>query len=229
MEHLLLADGEECLAPAADRGQLVLGDALGHALLEREGREQVLEHDQVLQLGGLAQRVDERLPVLESARLAAADGEHARQGALGSGLGGLGHGTLLLSQSGRGRPLRLKAGSRKGRTHSGAAARRMPEGVPQRRGDAPAPRRASPPSARLVTSVVTSLLATVPAGRLLGHRRAQGRSAGRLHVLGGQRPDRQLGRLLLGLRVVGISAPDRDGDGPAALPDVELGGGPRCS
>ena len=38
-------------------------------LLERERREQVLEHDEVLELGRLAERVDQRLAVLEAPRV----------------------------------------------------------------------------------------------------------------------------------------------------------------
>ena len=69
MEHLLLADLEERLPPALDGGERLGREALLDPLLERERREQVLEHDEVLELGGLAERVDQRLTVLEAARV----------------------------------------------------------------------------------------------------------------------------------------------------------------
>ena len=79
VEHLLRGDLEESPAPAPDRGERVSRQALVDVLLERERREQVLEHDQVLELGRLAERIDQRLAVLEPAplgvTLAAADGE----------------------------------------------------------------------------------------------------------------------------------------------------------
>ena len=67
VEHLLLADRQERLAPAVDRGKRLGRQPLVDLLLERERREQVLEHDQVLELGGLPERVDQRLAVLEAA------------------------------------------------------------------------------------------------------------------------------------------------------------------
>src|SRR5262249_2671366 len=60
------------------------GQSLILALLEREGREQVLAHDAVLELGSLAEHVDQRLAVLDherrlGRRLATARGEDVRQ------------------------------------------------------------------------------------------------------------------------------------------------------
>ena len=71
VEHLLLADLQQRVAPALDRLERLRRDALADALLEREGREQVLEHDEVLELGRLPERVDERLAILERAAFAA--------------------------------------------------------------------------------------------------------------------------------------------------------------
>jgi hypothetical protein len=91
VEHLLLADRQQGLPPALHRRELLRRQALVHLLLERVRRELVLEHDQVLQLGRLAERVDQRLPVLQpvAGGLPAADlddaGEwaaRARQGVL---------------------------------------------------------------------------------------------------------------------------------------------------
>ena len=69
VEHLLRADLQQRLAPALDRGERLGGQPLVDRLLEREGREQVLEHDEVLELGRLAERVDQGLPVLEAPRV----------------------------------------------------------------------------------------------------------------------------------------------------------------
>ncbi len=66
VEHLLLADLQEGLAPALGGGERLGREPLLDLLLEREGREQVLEHHEVLELGRLAERVDQCLPVLEA-------------------------------------------------------------------------------------------------------------------------------------------------------------------
>ncbi len=66
VEHLLLGDLQQRLAPALDRRELVRRQPLVLGLLERERREQVHEHHEVLELGGLAQGVDERLAVLQA-------------------------------------------------------------------------------------------------------------------------------------------------------------------
>ena len=67
VEHLLRADLEQRRPPATDGRQRVFGQAFLGPLLEREGREEVLEHHQVLELRGLAKGVDERLAMLEAA------------------------------------------------------------------------------------------------------------------------------------------------------------------
>jgi len=59
---------QDLLAPAVRGGQLVLGQSLVGGLLERERREQVLAHDPVLELGRLAEHVDQRFPVLDHER-----------------------------------------------------------------------------------------------------------------------------------------------------------------
>ena len=72
------------------------GQALLDPLLERERREQVLEHDEVLQLRGLAERVDQRLAVLDAARVRVirppADLEDAGQRSMWDERGCFGHG-----------------------------------------------------------------------------------------------------------------------------------------
>ena len=88
MEHLLLADLEERRAPAPDRVERFRGQPLIDGLLEREGREQVLEHDEVLELCGLAQGVDQRLAVLDAAGArvvrTSANGQDAGERTLGT-------------------------------------------------------------------------------------------------------------------------------------------------
>jgi hypothetical protein len=61
VQHLLGGDLCDLPAPAGDGLELLGGEAFVDALLERERREEVLAHDPVLDLGGLAQHVDERL------------------------------------------------------------------------------------------------------------------------------------------------------------------------
>ena len=75
--------GYQRLAPALDGGKRLRRQSFVDILLERKRREQVLEHDQVLELGGFPERVDQRLAVLEPSTLAAtrapADGEDTGQ------------------------------------------------------------------------------------------------------------------------------------------------------
>ena len=66
MEHLLFGDLQQRLAPALDGRKLVRCQPLVLGLSERERREQVHEHHEVLELGGFAQRVDKRLAVLQA-------------------------------------------------------------------------------------------------------------------------------------------------------------------
>ena len=84
VQHLLGGDVGDRAAPAGDRLELLGGEPLVCALLEREGREQVLAHDPVLELGGLAQHVDQRLAMLDHERrlrlrLSAARRQHLRE------------------------------------------------------------------------------------------------------------------------------------------------------
>jgi hypothetical protein len=65
VEHLLLGDLEDRLPPAADRPVLLGRQAFVAGPLQREGRVEVLAHDPVLELGGLAQEIDERIAVLD--------------------------------------------------------------------------------------------------------------------------------------------------------------------
>jgi hypothetical protein len=66
MEHLLGGHVRDARPPALNRSELVAGQAL--ALLEGERGIQILAHDAVLELGRLAQHVDERLSVLDDER-----------------------------------------------------------------------------------------------------------------------------------------------------------------
>ena len=68
VEHLLLGDVDELAAPAPDRLELGRGQALVVAVLHRKRRVQVLAHHELLERGRLAERVDERLAVLEDHR-----------------------------------------------------------------------------------------------------------------------------------------------------------------
>ncbi len=90
VEHLLLADLQQGLPPALDRCERLGGQSLADVLLERERREEVLEHDQVLELGRLPERIDQRLPVLEprprSVTPPPADGEDVGQRSVRAGL-----------------------------------------------------------------------------------------------------------------------------------------------
>ena len=65
VEHLLLGDLQQGRPPAPDGLEHLGRHSLTDVPLQRERREEVLEHDQVLQLGGLSERVDQRLAVLE--------------------------------------------------------------------------------------------------------------------------------------------------------------------
>ena len=95
MEHLLRADLEQRLPPSGDRRQRFRRQALFFPLLERESCEEVLEHHEVLQLGGLADGVDQGLPVLDAAGMCvvdpAPDLDHVRERTLGDGIDDLGH------------------------------------------------------------------------------------------------------------------------------------------
>ncbi len=99
MEHLLLADLQEGLAPALDGDERLGCQTLLDLLLERERREQVLEHHEVLELGALAERVDQRLPMLEAPAVRIirppADIQDAGQRTVRAGRDTLGHGTSL--------------------------------------------------------------------------------------------------------------------------------------
>lgn len=68
VQHLLGGDMRDLLAPAAYHLHLDTGEAFVGALLEREGGEEVLAHDGVLELGGLAEHVDQRLTMLDHKR-----------------------------------------------------------------------------------------------------------------------------------------------------------------
>ena len=87
VQHLLLRDGEDRRAPAVHRLELLGGEALIGALLHREGREEVLAEDRVLELGGLAEQVDELLAVLDDDRRLGLGGDVADRGAHANGLG----------------------------------------------------------------------------------------------------------------------------------------------
>ena len=94
VEHLLLPDAQQRPPPTLDREERFLGQPLPDVPLEREGRKQVLEHDQMLELGRLPERVDERLPVLEPgtpAALPAAHGEHIGERSVGDRCGLVDH------------------------------------------------------------------------------------------------------------------------------------------
>jgi hypothetical protein len=87
VQHLLRADMEDVLAPALDRLRLGGGEALVGGLLQAEGRVQVLAHDPVLELRGLAEHVEQRLAVLDDERFlgrgqAAPRGDHLGQAPL---------------------------------------------------------------------------------------------------------------------------------------------------
>ena len=91
VQHFLRGDVRDDLAPAPGGGHFFGREALALILLEGERREQVLAHDAVLQFGGLAQHVDERLAVLDHERClrrgqAAPGGDDLREpSALGGG------------------------------------------------------------------------------------------------------------------------------------------------
>jgi hypothetical protein len=65
VEHLLGGDVGDRPPPAGDGLELLRCEAFVLALLQRERREQVLAHDPVLELGGLAEHVDQRLAMLD--------------------------------------------------------------------------------------------------------------------------------------------------------------------
>jgi hypothetical protein len=68
VQHLLGGHVRDLLAPSLDGFLLVCGEALVLRLLQAEGRVQVLAHDAVLEFGGLAEHVDQRLAVLDHER-----------------------------------------------------------------------------------------------------------------------------------------------------------------
>ncbi len=98
MQHLLRGDVRDDRAPAPGSGQFVGGEVLALVLLEGERREQVLAHDAVLQFGGFAEHVDQRLAVLDHERRfrrgqAASGGDDLRQS---PPLGGVRHARSLV-------------------------------------------------------------------------------------------------------------------------------------
>jgi hypothetical protein len=68
VQHLLGGDVGDRAAPERDGLELLRRDSFVLALLERERREQVLAHDPVLELGGLAEHVDQCLAMLDHKR-----------------------------------------------------------------------------------------------------------------------------------------------------------------
>jgi hypothetical protein len=68
VQHLLGGHVSDRPAPARHGLELLRLEPLVLALLERERREQVLAHDPVLDLGGLAQHVDQLLAMLDHER-----------------------------------------------------------------------------------------------------------------------------------------------------------------
>ena len=68
VEHFLARYAEDGGPPAVDGRSLLLAQPLIGAFLQAEGREQVLAHQGVLQLGRGADHVDERLAVLDDER-----------------------------------------------------------------------------------------------------------------------------------------------------------------
>jgi hypothetical protein len=68
VQHLLGGDVGDRAPPSGDGVELLGSEPFVGALLERERREQVLAHDRVLDLGGLAQHVDQRLAMLDDER-----------------------------------------------------------------------------------------------------------------------------------------------------------------
>jgi hypothetical protein len=72
MQHLLAGDSENDAAPPLDRCKLLRRDTLVDALLEGEGGEEVLAHEPVLELGCLAEHVEQGLAVLDHERTLAA-------------------------------------------------------------------------------------------------------------------------------------------------------------
>ena len=79
MEHLLLGDPEERLAPPLRRGGAGRRESFGLSLLERERRVQVLQHDEMLEFGRLPERVDERLAMLKMDRVPFPDASAKRE------------------------------------------------------------------------------------------------------------------------------------------------------
>ena len=68
VQHLLRGHVGDLLAPSSDGLFFFRGQAFGLRLLQAEGGVQVLAHDAVLEFGGLAEHVDQRLAVLDHER-----------------------------------------------------------------------------------------------------------------------------------------------------------------
>ena len=68
VQHLLLGDLHQGVVPTLDQRHLLGREPFSLALLEGEGGEEVLAQDQVLELGGLTEGVDQRLTVLQDQR-----------------------------------------------------------------------------------------------------------------------------------------------------------------
>ncbi len=66
VQHLLLDHVDQGQLPGLDAGQLLLGEALLDAPLQRELGVEVLAEQAVLEFAGLAEQVDELLPALNS-------------------------------------------------------------------------------------------------------------------------------------------------------------------
>ncbi len=77
VEHLLLGNVDQLPTPAPRRVELILRETFVVAILEREGGVEVLAHHQLLERGGLAERPDQRLAVLQDHRRLARDGAAA--------------------------------------------------------------------------------------------------------------------------------------------------------
>ena len=87
VQHLLLRDGQDRRAPAVHGRELLGGEPLVDPLLHREGGEEVLAEDGVLELGGLAQEVDELLAILDDDRWLGLGRDLADRAAHATGLG----------------------------------------------------------------------------------------------------------------------------------------------
>src|SRR5215470_3197380 len=68
MQHFLRRNMRDLLAPALHGIEFASAEPFVGRLLQGERSEEVLAHDPVLKLGGLAQHVDQRLAVLDHER-----------------------------------------------------------------------------------------------------------------------------------------------------------------